>query len=174
MDEQLERELRKLIDRQAIQDCLLNYTRGADRLDVDLLKSAFHPDGIDNHTLAVRGTIETMLDWWLPQQPDREHTQHYLTNQKIDLDGDVAHAESYFFAITKLHGADRATVSGGRYSDRLERRDGVWAIAMRVVLPEWHAEVDTPMMTQINKMVLRGSRDRDDPTYQRPLQDPPH
>ena len=32
------------------------------------------------------------------------------------------------------------TLSGGRYVDRLERRDGRWAIVDRVCVVEWNAE----------------------------------
>jgi len=36
-------------DREAIENLLGLYCRAIDRLDVELLKSVYHPDGIDDH-----------------------------------------------------------------------------------------------------------------------------
>jgi hypothetical protein len=35
---------RERLDREEIRHCMMRYTRGIDRLDVELLRSAFHPD----------------------------------------------------------------------------------------------------------------------------------
>ena len=163
--------IRQILDRQAITDCLLRYTRGADRLDVALLRSAFHDDAIDR-VGTDPGTVDDFLARWLPQQEGRQAQQHYLTNTTIDLDGDVAHVESYFFAIIKLRDGETARLSGGRYADRFERRDGEWKIAVRVVLSEWGVVVDASSMTGVARPDL-SSRDLRDATYLRPLVIPP-
>jgi hypothetical protein len=166
MDQAMERALEALLDKEAIRDCFLRYLRGIDRLDVDLIKSAFHDDAIDNHTRDVRGSIEELLAWWLPQQAGREAT--------LDLDGDIAHVESYFFVFIKQTAQNQGALIGGRYADRFERRDGVWKIALRVVLPEWQADADARNTAIVKKAgAAPGARDRSDPTYQRPLRDPP-
>ena len=41
--------MRILEDQQAIRDVLSRYARGVDRCDLGLLKSAYHPDGYDDH-----------------------------------------------------------------------------------------------------------------------------
>lgn len=174
MDQTTERALKALLDKEAIRDCFLRYLRGIDRLNVDLIKSAFHDDAIDNHTRDVRGSVEGLLAWWLPQQAGREATQHFVTNQTIDLDGDIAHVESYFFVFIKQTAQNQGALIGGRYADRFERRDGVWKIALRVVLPEWQADADARNTAMVKKAgAAPGARDRSDPTYQRPLRDPP-
>jgi hypothetical protein len=66
-------------------------------------------------------------------------TQHAICNELIELDGDTAHREAYFLAFHRLV-RDGATVDllfAGRYVDRLERRDGEWRIAHRVVVHDW-------------------------------------
>ena len=163
--------IRQLLDRQAISDCLLRYTRGADRLDVALLRSAFHDDAIDRVGTHA-GTVEEFLARWLPQQEGRQAQQHYLTNTTIDLDGDVAHVESYFLAIIKLRDSEAARLSGGRYADRFERRNGEWKIAVRVVLSEWGLVADASAMTGVARPDV-SHRDRNDITYLRPLVVPP-
>ena len=39
----------QLADREAIRECALRYARGVDRLDADLMKSAYWPDATDDH-----------------------------------------------------------------------------------------------------------------------------
>ena len=66
------------------------------------------------------------------------------------------------------------TVVGGRYVDRLERRDGRWAIAVRVCTAEWwtHApsQLEGPALdSSILANPLAVARDRTDVSYERPL-----
>ena len=173
MAPEMERALQALLDKEAIRDCFLRYLRGIDRADVELIKSAFHKGAIDHHTQEMRGSIGDMLAWWLPQQAGREATQHFGTNQTIDLDGDVAHVETYFLVFIKQKGENEGALIGGRYADRFERRDGVWKIALRVVIPEWQAVADACNTEWVSRAGgALGARDRTDPTYQRPLRDP--
>ncbi|HVY85584.1 MAG TPA: nuclear transport factor 2 family protein [Caulobacterales bacterium] len=173
MERDLERDVRALLDKEAIRECFLRYTRGIDRLDVDMIKSAFHEDAIDNHARGVQGSIDDMLRWWLPQQPSRDATQHFVTNQTIELDGDSAHVETYFLVIIKQKAREDAALIGGRYADRFERRKGTWRIALRVVLPEWQADLDARGTELVRQgAAVHGARDPSDVTYQRPLRNP--
>ena len=52
----------ELADREAIRDCMYRYSRGIDRCDVELLRSAYWPDATDNHTGFV-GTREEFIAW---------------------------------------------------------------------------------------------------------------
>ncbi len=174
MDEILERELRQLLDKRAIEECLLRYSRGVDRNDVELIRSAFHPDALENHSREVRGPLEEgFLAWWIPQQPQRQADQHLISNSTIDLEGDIAHVETYYMSVIQLRGEACVTLRGGRYADRFEKRDGAWKIALRIVLPEWDGKAETTMTEAVWARVFRRTRDRSDPTYQRPLQNPP-
>jgi hypothetical protein len=167
MDEVLEQHLQELWDRQEIIDCLLRYSRGLDRLDIDLYRSAWAPGGLDNHAAAV--SPAEFLTAWLPGQEARETTQHAVTNFAVDIDGDEAHVESYYLVSIKYHGQDEIILHGGRYADRLTKVDGKWLIAVRVVLPEWHSV--QPAVAN-SPDVLRTSwrrRSAEDPTYERPL-----
>ena len=49
MDQSLEDKVRQLVDRQEILDCMHRYARGVDRMDAELLQSAFHEDALDCH-----------------------------------------------------------------------------------------------------------------------------
>jgi hypothetical protein len=168
-------ELALLLDRQAIMDCLTRYTRGVDRLDRALLVSAYHPDAIDDHGIFVGGP-EEFADWALAYH--REHqiaTNHLLSNHRCEIDGDTAHAETYctYVGVNRDGTID---VIGNRYVDRLEKRDGRWAILRRVCTVEWVAAMTPAEMAGQMKDAMAAmmsnapnTRDRSDISYARPL-----
>jgi hypothetical protein len=163
--------LAELLAREQIRDCLHRYTRGIDRVDADLIRSAFHDDAVDYHG-PVSGTVDDFLAYWLPLQAAREASMHYITNVTIDRDGDDAHVETYFTYYQKLEGQSEMTVSGGRYADRFERRAIGWRIAVRVVISEWAMLADGSPTTTRLATLNRARRDPTDLVYVRPLLGP--
>ncbi len=85
-----EARLQALLDRQEIFDCLVRYCRGVDRLDAELLASAYHPDAIDDHGIYV-GRPHQFADYFLAfHEKNQTATQHVITNHSCELDGDTA------------------------------------------------------------------------------------
>jgi len=183
---ELERVVADLLDRQQILDCLTRYARGVDRLDRELLLSAFHSDAIDDHGKFVGGPDE-FADWALSMHRETHLAhQHCLLNHSCELSGTTAHTETYFMFVAMNRVGPAWSMSGGRYIDRFERRDGTWAIAARVCIREW-ALVDerpnpgdlsaftatshllTPALRQFMNDGPSPRRDRSDPSYRRPL-----
>lgn len=162
--------LARLVDRQQIWDCLLRYIRGVDRMDLELIRSAFWEDASNSHG-PVSGDVEDFIAGWYPAQAAREVSWHMVSNQQYDFaeDGASAHVETYFTAGIRLSGDPQIEIVGGRYADRYERRDGEWRIATRVVLLDWQGMADATGMAARKAKRHQGSRDRDDPTYERPL-----
>jgi hypothetical protein len=171
--QEIQKTLLELRDRQEIYDCLMRYCRGVDRLDRELLLSAYHPDAIDDHGIFL-GNPQQFADWAFALH--RKHqtvTQHTINNHSCDLQGDTAHTESYYlFAGMNIEGTP-LTVCGGRYIDRFERRDGRWGIAARMSFLEWQGSPGEVFVRreQIdpNDHSHESSRSRDDPSYARPL-----
>lgn len=165
-------KLGRLIDRQDILDCSHRFCRGVNRLDRELLRSAYHPDALDDHGFFLGG-VEELLDWIGSLYTQLQTTQHYVTNQAVELDGDAAHAEQYWFVVNVPREASQVILRGGRYVDRFERRDGVWAIAARACLIEWNCAADPLAFDEAAAatLALTGAiaRDRSDLSYQRPL-----
>ena len=176
----------ELWDRHAIHDCIARYCRGVDRFDREIIRSAFHPDGLDEHGKFV-GDPEEFADWALDQH-GRAHLghQHLILNHLCDIEGDTAHAETYFMFIAMNRAGKTVTMGGGRYIDRLERRAGRWAIAARVCLRDWAMMDERPdmddlssftsmrvLLSQAERAFMNGGRaarrDRSDPSYDRPL-----
>lgn len=161
--------LQRLIDTEAIREVALRYTRGIDRHDEALLRSAYHPDATDDHGAFI-GSVEGFIEY-----ANRVHTQnwvchqHFVTNQTIDFDGDSAHCESYFLAVLKRDDGVCDLV-GGRYVDRIERREGAWAVAARVCMVEWNLEAGPGNAPMDASVFVAGTWDKSDPSYMRPLQ----
>lgn len=161
-----------LLDRQDIADCLTRFSRGMDRFDRDLFLSAFHADAVIDAGPYVGGP-DVLYDWarGLHDQ-GQDATHHNLLNNSVEIDGDVAHSETYYLFVGRNRDATN-WIAGGRYIDRLERRDGQWKIAFRRNAIEWSGLVPTlPIpFAEVADLNANGapSRGRDDPSYQRPM-----
>lgn len=165
----MDEALRRLIDVEAIKALHIRYCHGVDRCDWDLVRSCYHPDAIDDHGDYVGG-IDGFIDYCKGGVPNFESTSHFTGNQLVEVDGDTAWAEHYARAYHRLaaSGDNPAVdlVANVRYADRLERRDGEWRFAKRVVIID--AEGTVPAGDAWAPAVLkRGKRDRSDPSYQR-------
>lgn len=168
----LEAQVRHLMDRQAIYDVLTSTSRGNDRFDEDLITNAYHEDGI--HELGMKQISGKAYG----EHANHAHVKisdanlHNVTMHRCDIDGDVAHAESYVIGLFLDPGGQTSRMLSGRYIDRLERRNGEWKIALRratvEVCMEGKAILPNGQMLP-GSGYLRGDRDRTDPSYERPL-----
>jgi SnoaL-like domain len=170
--------LQALLDRQDIHDCLLRFCRGIDRFDRDLFLSAFHEDA----EIAAGPFVGNAAGCWDWAQPMHETgqvlTQHLLLNHHVETNGEQAHSECYYQFVGRNHpfedgGAETVMLAGGRYLDRLERRDGTWKIAFRTNVIEWSCLQPSlpPPFGDVPGIGANGwsTRNLSDPSYQRPL-----
>jgi ketosteroid isomerase-like protein len=163
------RDLRALRDHQQIVECLHRYSRGIDRCDVDLVVSCFHDDAVQDTGFSVgspRAWAEMVNEFHLGQALCQ---QHHVTNHVVDIDGDVAHVESYYLATVREK-AGTTKFAGGRWVDRFERRAGQWRIALRISTTETIVDVPTTDMTTADQRFVPWTRDRTDLSYERPLE----
>ena len=137
----MDARIQELWDREQIRQCLTRYCRGADRSDAAILRSAFHDDGLIEHGKFV-GTPDEFVAWAGPLHAAALSTQHCILNMTCEIDGQTAHAETYFMFARMNPAGKPLTLNGGRYIDRLENRDGAWRIAARMTLRDW-AMLDT-------------------------------
>lgn len=169
MGDDVARLLREMKDRQDIYDCMMRYCRGVDRLDRELLLSAYHPDGVDDHGTFV-GTAQGFADYAFALHTEHQvRTQHLITNHICEIDGDVAHTESYYIFRSLNKQPPLYTMASGRYLDRLERRDGKWAIADRICLVDIRNEHWAPTGTEGDAEYMPNARNRSDTSYNRPM-----
>jgi hypothetical protein len=158
-------DLEDLVARRDIYAVLTRYCRALDRCDVALMQSVYWPDGIDNHGVFNGNAAEFAAFIIREIQRWFDVTMHAIMNIHIDVDGDRAASEAYLFAYHKvradmapeifgsrymamfeLGGLDPSRLDrgnhhfyyGGRYLDRLERRNGEWRISKRQVIMDWN------------------------------------
>lgn len=178
-------------DRTEIQNVLGTYCRAIDRLDVDLLKSVYHPDAIDDHGAICANAHEFAERIIATLGQICVYSMHTVTHTVIDVHGDEAISEAYYLgyhtiaagaeAVGQFFGekyleAQRAAgqldarheyICGGRYLDVLQRRDGVWRIFRRRITNEFsrcHPE-QTATEGMPAAFSVPSRRDRDDPLY---------
>lgn len=168
----MEAKMQELLDRQAIFDCIKRNSRGNDRFDVELISSSYHSDGI--HELG-----ETQIEGKdYGEHANHAHSAlfevnlHNVTMHACEIDGDVAHTESYVIGLFADKGGETSRMLAGRYIDRLEKRDGEWRIMLRRATVEVAMEGKAILpngKTPPGSGYLKGNRDRNDPSYVRPL-----
>ena len=186
-------DIQELLDRQKCYDVLTRYCRALDRADVDLMRSVYWEDGMDDHGV-FKGNAHEFADFIIEEiQKWFEVTMHAICNIHMEYHGDIMYTESYLIAyhkvkadkekivavqgpsyFAKLSGEDAQAkhhvfLYGGRYIDRLEKRDGEWRIALRRVCMDWNE--NWPGNTILDEgifaaLTLRGCHGPQDPVYQ--------
>jgi len=160
--------LERVIAHQAIVELGCRYARGLDRGDPELILSAFHDDativsGVFNGPVRdFAREIGSILDTVSPR------VAHTVSNHWVDVKGATAVGESYVVAYQQLLGEPLQDVlTGGRYIDRYERRQGRWGIVQRTFVMDWSTAQEGKDLTASGmfEAMVQGSRDRSDPVY---------
>lgn len=173
MEPELEQMIRELYDKQAIREVINTYARGIDRQDRDLLLTCYHPDAVDDHGMFVGGPGD-FFDWTDPSHLRYFRThQHVVTNHTCSLDGDIAHTETYWMFAGMTSDGDQLIMFGGRYIDRMEKRNAEWRIAARKCVLEWWGTPGEGMVTEETTAAYAAvgpiAKDKTDTSYERPL-----
>lgn len=138
-DEPMTDAVEQAVAKQALHDLVVTYARGVDRADAALLASVFHPDAevvtgvIDGRAPDYARDICAMV------RENLKSTFHSMANEYFEVSGDRAVGETYVVAhMISTGDAPQETLTGGRYLDRFERRDGQWRIAHRTFVHDWN------------------------------------
>jgi hypothetical protein len=155
-----------LADVEAVRRLVLEYCRGIDRLDLELVRRCYHPDAVDDHG-TFRGTVDEYLVWVERLLGRYDGTMHLVANHLVELHGDVARSEAYGVAHHwAASGEPRLNLTiGFRFLDRVERRDGDWRIAHRTATTEWVHHVPAEQRWPVPEGIAVGRRDAADPLW---------
>ena len=161
--------VRYLKDRQDILDVIVRESRGRDRHDVEMIASCYWPEGADEHGPKPFPATE------YPDIANAGHArafgmnQHNLANHSCEIDGHTAYCETYVVGTMLSHDQQTCTMAAGRYMDQLEKRGGEWRILWRRSTVETAMQGDASWLHEPPvKGFLKGTRDREDLSYQRP------
>lgn len=163
--------LAELADREAIRECLYRYSRGVDRLDADMIRSAYWPDAIDQH-LEFKGNAEEFIAWAFPIMGAMDQTMHMIGNVLMNINGSSADVESYFYGYHRvtIEGVKQDVIGAGRYIDRFEKRGDEWRVAERLVMTDWFRQYPDSADWEAGMLGLKvdmGGRKPDDESYKR-------
>ncbi len=157
----------QISDRQAIIETLYTHSRGLDRADAQILKSAYWSDAEVDYG-AFKGSAHQFADIIGPALSSMyEITQHNLGQTYIELDGHRAKTETYVNARHLLTGATEEFNFAGRYLDTLELRDNEWRILHRQVVMDWSLRkaVSDERNSEAFEALSKGCNDKLDPAY---------
>lgn len=166
MSAALEAALRELADKHAIEQVLAAHGRGIDRSDHALMADCYHPGATVEYGVFA-GPAAEFCAMVTGAPADRPPTMHRTSNIWIRVDGDAAVAESYGLGYrdeTDDEGRMQRLM-GGRYLDRLERRETGWKIVHRTFVLDWNINLPWSMETARPHYagLLPGGRGEDDP-----------
>ena len=151
----------QLSDIESIRDATKRYCRGVDRLDEDLMKSAYWPEATDDHGVFVGNAME-FSEMCMVSHLRWRSTNHCIFNQTVELDADGIHARGETYNVTFLFQKDVAVLDTwyGRYLDVYEKRGGEWRILERVCVHEGTTTEPISKMNIDSPLFRQGSFDR--------------
>ena len=157
----MEYSQQQLSDLASIEDVARRYSRGVDRLDEDLMKSAYWPDATDDHGVFVGNAME-FVEMCMVSHLRWRSTSHCIFNHSIELDENGNRATGEVYNVTYLFQKDSDILDTwhGRYLDVYEKREHTWRIIERVCVHEGtKSEAINPMEIGVSKF-RQGSFDR--------------
>jgi len=162
-----DRDLEKLLDKEAIREVLARYCRGLDRMDKAMAHSVWWDGGTAFYDGIFEGTGHGFIDWVWESHAGMERHSHQITNLLIDVDVGASHATSEAYVTVVLwtlpdaEGKQTEIVGRGRYLDRWSKREGIWAIEHRIHL----LDMSTMLLLTRGDVSAGSSRDETDPSY---------
>jgi ketosteroid isomerase-like protein len=159
------RALQTLIDKDAIRELVLCYSRAIDRQDIELLRDLYTDDATDSHGDSFDGSAEDYCKFIAGSFPYMPYSGHHVCNHMVSVDGDEGNGEVYALAYHVIPdqsggGGQQEDFMAVRYIDNYRRcADGKWRFSKRVVT------YDMQIRRPFTGGGLMGLRDKD-PSYQ--------
>jgi hypothetical protein len=156
----------ELLAKQSITERIYAYCRGIDRMDRDLTRNLWHPDGTADYSPHYSGDPDGLIDFvWTSHQAFEGHV-HHITNVLIELttpETAVSEAQAIIF-MREMSGGPQQTppILSVRYLDRWSYRHGSWAADSRMLVTD----------SAINLEVLPTPYATSDPRPRRSFEDP--
>lgn len=168
-------QMQELYDKQMLHDNMMQYIRGVDRQDLELMKSTYWSDSTDEHGYFVGGGLE-----WCEEATKWKHLihncNHHVSNVYCEIEKNRAKRESMFLLVVNFKDPAVSHFTGGRYRDLCEKRGNEWKILRRSVVWDWSEKRPTqPGWELVNQPDIThwGSMYPDDPIYKDWWSSPP-
>jgi hypothetical protein len=174
------RQLREVLDRAQILECLHRYCRGVDRADAELVHTVYHPGSTDDHGM-LKMSGEEFANSPHRRSPDNVMSHHIMGQSKIEFDDKGAWVETYFIGHQRTRRpigdvaagrgdsdearGDYLSIFVGRYIDRSLKIDGEWKIMHRTVVMDWAEESDSKQVHPLFDTFVQAARSPHDYVY---------
>ncbi len=146
-------DVQALSDRDEIIELRSRYGRALDERDWNLMRTVFAEDATADFALGTPFEgIEDIVRGCRSQMDSLDHTQHFMGNHEVELDGDRARGRHKLIGSAFLHtniGAPTATLYGD-YVDEYVRTDQGWRISRRTLSIAW-GEGNVAILSQQHK-----------------------
>jgi hypothetical protein len=136
-------DLEILMAEREITRVFLSYARAVDNLDFKRLRSCFHPDARIHYGEIFSGNLDETIAWLENSLPRLQGTLHDFGAPwiELDLENGRARCETYTTNAARYpvneNGEVVLNVTGTRYLDLFEHRDGAWRIVERKNIGAW-------------------------------------
>ncbi len=161
----------RVADQLAIHQVLAMHSRGVDRADEAILKSAYWPDAEVAYG-GFNGSAHVFCTA-LPTAVRRfAHTQHCLSNTCIafvtDTQARVETCVTAYHYLAVQDAPDTEMTFLGRYLDHMEKRADTWKILHRRVVMDWNQNAPGSARWEGPPFdgMARGGHTPDDPLYE--------
>lgn len=164
----IDARLQEMLDHHDIRRVLNEYCQACDRLDFERLSDVYWEDAWEDHGSNKCPAVEFVPIVTAALASTTSMCSHLLGQSIIEVDGDEAGAETYFIATVRDKGADgqeRLNEMGGRYVDRLARREGHWRLLKRICVRDWSISFRPEEDWLAGGAHVRGTRSFTDPVY---------
>ncbi len=80
-------QLKTLLDREQIRDCIARLARGEDRRNANMISASYWPDSTTDYGV-FKGSFPEYLAWVVPGSDAIKNTQHCLGQSVIEIEGE--------------------------------------------------------------------------------------
>jgi len=96
-------QLKALLEREQIRDCITRLARGEDRRDAQIISACYWPDATADYGV-FKGTFSDYLAWVVPGSDVVKNTQHVLGQSVIEIERKEARRNASDFLPPRGHG----------------------------------------------------------------------
>ena len=162
------KDIESVLAEQAVRKAATCYSRGVDRSDLELMKSAFHSDAVVRYG-SYDGHYEQFCKDVVSGQSGMEYTTHTVVNEYYDIDAANNSGKGEIYVLAFLSAGDSEYLVAGRYVDKYDSRDGDWRISFRQYIYDWSRTSDysgSDPNSLFEALTYRGKHTMDDLSYQ--------
>ena len=152
---------------QAVRKAVTCYSRGADRCDPGIMKSAFHQDAEVKYG-SFDGHYEEFCEDIVAGNLTMNYTTHTVVNEYYDIDAESGTGVGEVYVLAFFSAGGDEYLVAGRYIDKYECRDDDWRISLRQYVIDW-SRTSEYTGGDPNKLfeglIYKGAQNRDDISY---------